>query len=359
MKIFTDNPEGVTVVRNSFIDRFMPYASGEFVKVYLYLLRCANTGREFSISSIADIFDHTEKDVQRAISYWDKQKLIRVIKNKEGELISLTFTDPDAPVMDSEPDADALSLDSEPAGPALKTPLQDSDTADTASAVSDPAQLSRDQISDTRQQEEMKQLIYVAEQYIGRPLDAAMSRELVYCYDDLHFSADLIEYLVEYCISKGSVSHHYLHKVALGWSESGITTVAQAKKETRLFNKNFYRILNAFGIKGRGPAEAEQEAMNRWFDEYGFDLDIILEACRRTILQTHQPSFPYADSILRQWKAAGIHHLADIEQQDEEHKREKEKTPSPAPKTAKTNGFNNFTSRSYNYNSLEKQLLDS
>lgn len=26
----------------------MPQANGEFVKVYLYLLRCANTGRELS-----------------------------------------------------------------------------------------------------------------------------------------------------------------------------------------------------------------------------------------------------------------------------------------------------------------------
>ena len=46
MKIYTDTPEGVTVVKNTFIDQYMPQANGEFVKVYLYLLRCANTGRE-------------------------------------------------------------------------------------------------------------------------------------------------------------------------------------------------------------------------------------------------------------------------------------------------------------------------
>ena len=60
MKIYTDTPEGVTVVKNAFIDQYMPQANGEFVKVYLYLLRCANTGRDLSLSSIADALEHTD-----------------------------------------------------------------------------------------------------------------------------------------------------------------------------------------------------------------------------------------------------------------------------------------------------------
>ena len=78
MKIYTDTPEGATVVQNAFIDQYMPHANGEFVKVYLYLLRCADTERELSLSSIADVFEHTEKDVSRALSYWEKQNLLRL-----------------------------------------------------------------------------------------------------------------------------------------------------------------------------------------------------------------------------------------------------------------------------------------
>ena len=32
----------VTLVRNVLLDEYMPEASGEFVKIYLYLLRCAS-----------------------------------------------------------------------------------------------------------------------------------------------------------------------------------------------------------------------------------------------------------------------------------------------------------------------------
>ena len=62
----------------------MPGANGEFVKLYLYLLRCAGTGRELSISSIADFFDHTEKDVRRALSYWEKLKLLKLRYDEDG-----------------------------------------------------------------------------------------------------------------------------------------------------------------------------------------------------------------------------------------------------------------------------------
>ena len=69
----TDSPATTTCVPNVFIDRYMVHASGEFVKIYLYLLRCINGNKsELSISKMADKFEHTEKDIKRALCYWEK-----------------------------------------------------------------------------------------------------------------------------------------------------------------------------------------------------------------------------------------------------------------------------------------------
>ena len=78
MRLHLQSDNGVTLVENVFIDQYMPGANGEYVKLYLYLLRCAGTGRELSISSIADFFDHTEKDVRRALTYWEKLSLLKL-----------------------------------------------------------------------------------------------------------------------------------------------------------------------------------------------------------------------------------------------------------------------------------------
>ena len=38
MKLHLPQDGGVTIIENDFIDLYMPYANGEFVKVYLYFL---------------------------------------------------------------------------------------------------------------------------------------------------------------------------------------------------------------------------------------------------------------------------------------------------------------------------------
>lgn len=136
---------------------------------------------------------------------------------------------------------------------------------------------------------------------------------IIYFYESLGFSTDLIEFLIEHCVDNGHKSIHYIQKVALAWYEANITTVDEAKERTSVRNKTCYSILAAFGITGRSPAAVEQDYIRRWSEEYGFTLEMILEACNRTISAIHQPSFEYADTILKSWKEKNVRHPADIE----------------------------------------------
>ena len=49
---------------------------------------------------------------------------------------------------------------------------------------------------------------------------------------------DLIEYLIEYCVSRGSTSLHYIEKVGLEWHKDGVSSVSEAKARTSVWNKN-------------------------------------------------------------------------------------------------------------------------
>ena len=153
---------------------------------------------------------------------------------------------------------------------------------------------------------------------------------------------------------------HYIEKVALAWADEKITTVDEAKAKTTLYNKNYFSILSAFGIKGRSPATIELNYMKKWLEEYAFSLDIIVEACNRTIANTHQPDFKYADTVLKNWISKDVHHLSDIARLDLAHQQEKDvkKRVASKPALSTSNRFNNFESRSYDMNSLEQQLLN-
>ena len=105
----------------------------------------------------------------------------------------------------------------------------------------------------------------------------------------------------------------------------------------------------------------ELDYIRRWSEEYGFSLEMILEACNRTISAIHQPSFEYADSILKNWNEKNVRHPDDIEQADLLFRQEKEQKKSrpAAAKPMTSNRFNNFQGRSYDLDSLEQKLLNS
>jgi DnaD/phage-associated family protein len=140
-----------------------------------------------------------------------------------------------------------------------------------------------------------------------------------------------------------------------------------AKARMASVKGNSYPIMKAFGLSGRNLATSEQEFVIKWTDEYGFPLDMILDACNRTINTIHQPSFQYADSILQRWLKNGIKTLADVKTLDNIHET---KVKEPATKSqmqgnydytnkpSGKNSFNSFkTQREYDYTALERDLL--
>ncbi len=302
-----------TVLENEFIDHYMAKANGEYVKVYLLLLRHLNApSGTLTISRIADLLDHTEKDVIRALNYWKKQGLLEYENTSEKK----TLAEPPAP----------------------------------APEVSNLQQY--------KSRKEFKELLFVTEQYLGKTLSGTDVDTIAYFHEALHMSTDLIEYLIEYCVENGHKSIHYIRKVALSWHERGISTVEEAKAGTLTYNRNCYSVLNAFGIKGRAPAASELTYIKKWNEEYGFSPDIIAEACSRTINTIHQPSFDYADTILKSWSEKNVHRLEDIKALDAGFLKEKERRKKQTAKpSVSKNKFNNFEGRSYDMSELERKLI--
>ena len=146
---------------------------------------------------------------------------------------------------------------------------------------------------------------------------------ILYWYDGLGFSTDLIEYLVEYCVSKGHTSIRYIEKVALAWADNHITTVEQAKLTAGLHSQLYFSVMKALGINGRSLVPAETAYIDKWRSDYGFSSEVITTACERTIQAIHQPKFEYIDSILTSWKKNHVSTLEDIARLDEAHQKKK------------------------------------
>lgn len=365
LTIYTDNYIDSTVVSNRFIDEYMKDANDAQLKVYLYLLRMLNANQTFSLSDIADKFNHTEKDVIRALKYWEKQQLL-VLEYDNGKVLTgIHLRNLNAPGTTAENSqhtvAAPVKADIPASIPMFGVPVAEAATDIMPATITPMRQpleeslfekpaYSLDELRRFKEREDTAQLLFIAESYIGKPLTPSEIKTILFFTDVLQFSDDLIDYLIQYCVDRGKKDFKYIEKVAVNWAEEGITTPKQAQKYSTRYDKSVYAIMNELGKNG-SPTTKEMEFINRWTREYGFTTDIILEACERTVLATDRHRFEYAEGILSSWKRENVHHKADIHKIDEIYQKRRSSEKPVA------NRFNQFAQNNYDFDALERELL--
>lgn len=338
LTLLSDYSLDTTILSNIYIDEYMTSNNEAQVKIYLYLLRNLRSGKGVSVCSIADVFNYTVQDVERALLFMQKQGLMQL--EITDELISgiriLPLERKEVIMFSAKPD------------------------------------YSKEAIKEFFQRSEIKELVFVAEQYIGKSLVIEDIQNLYYINNTLGLSEEVIEYLIEYCVGLKKKSFSYMAKVAKDWSEASVRTVEDAKQYTLECPKEIYDVFRAYGVRGtsRKPQPGEAKYVKRWLNEYGFSMDIIEKACVKTVERTHSVSFEYTDAILRDFKEKNVASVADIERLDEQFRmsladkksgsasaQSRENKEAYSSKNNKNNKFNSFSHREYDFDELEKQFL--
>lgn len=298
-----------------FIEEELPAAPPLYVSVYLMTLAI---GRDSA--KVAETLHATESDVLRAWAYW----MDRRVMAKQAE------------------------REKQPAKPALLS--------------SERPEYSPKELAEYLKNQEVKALFRSAEQKLGRMLSQQDMSLLFSFHDWLGLPLNVIDLLLTYCTANGHRGMRYIEKVALSWAEEGIHTEEKAAEYIEWRKTGFRSILQAFG-QNRQPVPAEEEYMKKWRKEYGLPLELICVACQRTVLQTGRASFPYADSILRQWRDAKVQSKEDIAKLDEafaakkQQSRGQETVQKPIqkePPKPRQNRFINYTQSEWDFAELER-----
>lgn len=368
------------MVPGAFIKQYMAKASGEFVKIYLYLYYTVTVCMEAELSEAADALLCTESDILRALKYWEQQGLLQLQRGRDGSVQGLTFLPvPDDAQTGSEPAFSYKGADSfaQEAASSYESNSADSPTAsgsgipsleDTASTLDALVRSSRSEqeTSATRQvssvnleyDDNFQELCFLAQTYTKKTLSSRDTQRLGYWYQLYNGSYEIIEYLLEYCVELGHANFNYMEKVLLNWHEKGYGTVDEIKEHSKAHNIITYRIMGAFGLKDRNPGTRETEFIQKWYQTYGFSVEMIELACQKTLSAIQKPSFEYTDSILTAWHK---NELTTPEQVSAfEQKRRQKEASSAAARPAQTrtakkstgNKFHNFEQHDTDYSQL-------
>lgn len=303
---------GKIELSKAFIETELPVAPPLYVSVYLMTLV---VGRDSA--KVAEKLHATESDVLRAWAYWmDRKVMQKGEENKPPQRRTLVSSErPDYP----------------PAELAMYIKNQD-----------------------------VKNLFESAQKKLGKMLSHQDMSLLFSFHDWLGLPLDVIDLLLSYCTANGHKGMRYIEKVALGWAEEGIDTVEKAAEYIELRKTGFRTILQSFG-QNRLPVPAEENYMKKWLKEYKLPIELIKMACERTVLQTGKASFPYADSILRQWRDAGVKDGAGVAELDKAFAAKKsqnhqagQKPAQKEPPKPKQNRFINYTQSEWDFAELER-----
>ena len=342
ISLCSSSVSNITVISNIFIDKYMPSANGSFVKVYLYLLRIMsdNTEPDLSISKIADSLEHTETDILRALTYWEKLRILSLRRNINNEIDSITFHDLDAI---NNPQNFVIGDDSDHSTNLVQNEIS--------------ATITTPKLQDN---EDIHFVISIAEKYIERMLTPNDEQLILYLYTKAGFSPDLILELYEYCASQGKKQYRYIEAVASAWIKDGIKSAEQARTTTDTYITNYKAVVNEFGIT-RQLGQSEKNYIDKWSKTYGFNIELIKKACSKTLLSIQKPDFKYTDKILTAWHQKNVRSLEDLEDLENNYQKNQSSKKTKPYSTPKTNNkFNSFSQRNYTYeeiDELERKLL--
>jgi len=360
----------LTILTDIFIDEYMAQADGTSLKVYLFLIRQAHSSEGVSLSRIKELLNISDRELKEALSFWEQAGLLSFTFRKERgkEKIQNIELLPVLPLEENETarlffDGLSLSRDngSDVGESVSKAGQAEEETRPASEGI---PELSSARMKEIKDSKESRQILFITETYLGRPLTTTDMRRVLYLYDGLGFSFDLIDYLTQYCVNKGKKSLRYIEAVGLAWHREGIRTLEDAKASTEFSaSKLHYQIFKLFGIRSHDPILPEIQIMDRWTNDYGYTQELIGEAARRTLAKTHEPSLQYADGILTSWHKANVKNLDDVARLDAAHKAEAaaaraRETSSPAASSQKqgaVNRFNDFSQRNYDYDQISRE----
>jgi len=372
---------------SEFIDKYMLKANGDYIKVYLFMLR--NAGRLINPEIIADALELTIKDVERAITYWCKsgiliekeENIAKIGSGDDFEEILLTKNLPTKEELEEarrilnaanelykrKENQENIMAEVNTAKEDIKEQAEISDKnsdentnqTDGETQAEPKDQMREEEVKEEKPKlpdrslvdlpklkgdEDFQELVFCVQTYIEKIFTPTDTEKLAYLYDVVGMSKDLLEYIAELSVQKGKKNINYIERVALSLHEKGITTVEAAKEDNIKFYNENKAVLKAFGIYDRVLAPVESRYVKKWFDEFGFSTEIVVEAISRTVLNTSSQSFSYADGILTRWHNNNVRTVSDIKAQDEKHDERVKNAPKPANTSSKSK-FNNFEQR--------------
>lgn len=296
-----------TELPDIFFTEYLSQTKGDYIKVYLYIIFLSKYGKDVKITDLSKKLELDFKVIQDAIKYWEDLGVLT--KKNTGYIIN---------------NLQEIELHK----------LYKPKVALSAEAQKQTAQ----------NQRKAQAIENINNEFFQGIMSPSWYSDIELWFKKYNFDEEVMIALFRYCFNRSALHRNYIQAVADAWFNNNIQNFNDldnyyAKQEK--LNILYKSISKKLGFN-RQLTQYEQAYVQKWSIEYGFPIEIIEIALKKTTSKVN-PNFDYLDKLLTDWHDRNFKTTAEVETFLSQLKQKKKNVKDLEKKT----GYQNYEQRKY------------
>lgn len=270
---------GDVVLPDLFILNYMPQLESIDVKIYLYILFLSKKGLEIDKPDLAKKLGITEQELSFGLERLQAEELL--VRTTHGYNIS---------------------------------DIRENEINKTYIPKIEPR---RTKVQTERDRKRIAAASAINESFFQGVMSLGWYTDISAMFENYSFSEEVMIALFHYCQERKALNKKYVHAVAESWYNGGVKTFEQLEEFLENYDnmqKIKQKISKALRLN-RNLTKYEEQYIDTWVKDYGYDFDVIEEALKRTVNKSN-PTISYVNGILVNWHKKGFKNVKDIENEN-------------------------------------------
>lgn len=297
-----------TVVPDIFFAEYLPQLPGDYMKIYFYMVFLSKYKKDIKINDMSKKLSLPLKTINDGLKFLEENKLI--LKKTTGYIII---------------DLQEATLNN----------LYKPNLAQSKETV--------EQISKNKSR--AKAIEHINNMYFQGIMGPSWYNDIDLWFRKYNFDEQVMIALFDYCYNRSALHKNYVQAVAEAWGANKIQTwndldIYDQKQEKLKKIKN--TIAKKLG-KYNGLTQYEEAYIENWVLDYGYDMNIIEIALKRTTFKQN-PTFEYINNIITDWHERSLKTPDEITAFIEQRKKQSKDLKEMKAQVSKAN----YEQRKYN-----------
>lgn len=337
----TEMDLGDTPIENIFINDYMPMANGTYVKVYLLGYKYANdkdSNIEVDNKTIAKHLQIPLEDVLGAWDFWEEKGII--VKHDEEDKINYKVKFLNLKQLLIKNNSGIFKKEEEKEE---KTRVQ----------------LEHKDFIEANRMPIINEMFNSIDYILRRQTVPMEKKRILSWISNYNMNPDVIEKAFFYAVErKGIRKINYVDGIIRQWYDEGLTSIEAVNEKFKVQDERFYRynkVMGSLGLVHKGINDGDLKIIDKWFDTYGYSMELILKGCERSS-NTSNVTVKYIDGVISSWYKKGIKTVDDIETLDIKEKKSYKSPARKNPSPVKTR-FHNFEQKTDKYSEEDLERI--